>query len=487
LTGIAPAPKNDTPVHKNKFLGAKHLPKHILVPLIVACALFMQQLDATALATSLPAIAHALNEQPVRLHLAITVYMLSLAAFLPVSGWVADRYGARQVFRIALAVFTIASGLCGLSDNFEELIGARILQGIGGAMMVPVARLILVRSVEKVELVRALAVMSMPALIGPILGPLVGGFLTSFASWRWIFWINLPVGVLGIVLVTIFIENVREEPRRFDVVGALLSGVALSAGLFGMDLAASEDRITLISGTCLIVGALGLVLYFFHARRTPEPIIDLTLFRIATFRSSMFGGSIFRLGAGGLPFALPLLFQQAFGYTPFQSGLVTFVSAVGSLGMRTISTRVLARFGFRTVLKWDGFIAAAFTAACIFFRAGTPYLVLVAVLFFGGLFRSLQLMSINALSFADLSRAQMSHGTALSMMAQRLSQSISIALTAFILHSAISHGLSLETAFMLAFAVLAFSMAISSVFLAGLQPDAGADMLGRKPERPAAD
>ncbi len=456
------------------------------MPLIVACALFMQQLDATALATSLPVIAGAFHEPPVKLHLAITVYMFSLAAFLPISGWVADRYGARTVFRVAIAIFTIASAMCGFADNLAWLVGARIAQGIGGAMMVPVARLILVRSVEKDQLVRALALMSMPALIGPILGPLVGGFLTSFASWRWIFWVNLPVGVAGILLITVFIEDVREPPRRFDALGALLSAFGLCAVLFGIDATASNDAIDLLSGSCLGFGAAALLGYALHARRTTEPILDLRLFRIATFRASLVGGSLFRVGLGALPFVLPLLLQEEFGYTPFQSGLVTFVSAVGSLGMRTVSSRVLTRLGFRTVLMWDGFIAAVFTGACAFFRADTPYLIMILVLFFGGFFRSLQLVSLNALTFADLSRGEMSHATSFSTMSQRLSQSMGVALAAFILHSATTTGhVPPLGAFAATFAVMAAMAIASSLFLARLQPDAGAELAGRKPPTPA--
>ncbi len=463
------------------------MPKHIVVPLIVACALFMQQLDATALATSLPAISAAFGEPAVKLHLAITVYMFSLAAFLPISGWVADRFGARTVFRVAIAIFALASIACGLSTSLEWLVGARIAQGIGAAMMGPVARMILVRSVEKKQLIRALALMSMPALVGPMVGPLVGGFLTSYASWRWIFWINVPVGVAGILLVTAFVEDVRAEARRFDLVGALLSSFGLSAFLFGIDAAATADALGSLSVVCLISGAVALLAYARHARRSPTPILDLSLFRVATFRASLIGGSIFRIGLGALPFVLPLLLQELFGYTPFQSGLVTFVSAVGSLGMRTISSRVLTRFGFRSVLRWDGLVAAAFMGACAFFRPDTPYVVMILVLFFGGFFRSLQMVSVNALIFADLKHAQISHATSLSTMAQRLSQSMGVALAAFVLHAATIDTVPSQGAFILTFAMIAAMAVASSLFFMHLSPDAGAELAGRKPETEDAE
>ena len=351
----------------------QRLPKHVVVPLIVAFALFMQQLDATALATSLPAISEALGESPLRLHLVITSYMFALAAFLPISGWVADRFGARLVFRVAIAIFTISSAFCGVADSFWGLIVPRIFQGIGGAMMVPVGRLILVRSVSKAELVRALAVMSMPALVGPIMGPLVGGFLTTYASWRWIFWINLPIGALGILLATLYIDDVREEGRRrFDLRGALLAGVGLSALLFGIDAAASQSAHEVIAFACVAGGLLLIALYVAHTKRVADPILDLGLLRIPTFRASVTGGSMFRLGLGAVPFLLPLLFQEVFGYTPFQSGMITFVAAVGALGMRTVSTRILKRFGFRSVLCWNALIAGASIAACALLNPACP-------------------------------------------------------------------------------------------------------------------
>jgi EmrB/QacA subfamily drug resistance transporter len=457
------------------------LPKHVVVPLIVACSLFIQQLDATALATSLPAIARAIGEPALRLHLAITSYMLSLAVFLPASGWAADRFGARLVFRVAIAIFTLSSALCGLATSFEGLIIPRILQGLGGAMMVPVGRLILVRTVSKAELVKALAVMSMPALVGPILGPLVGGFITTYASWRWIFWINLPIGALGIVLVTRYIDDVREPGRRrFDIPGFVLSAFGLSGLLFGIDAAASESVSEPLAFGCIAVGAVALALYIFHAARTEEPILDLRLMKAPTFRTSVTGGSLFRIGAGAMPFLLPLLFQEGFGYTPFESGMITFVAAVGSLGMRSISSWVLKRFGFRSVLRWDGVIASVFIAACALISPKMPYALIIAILFFGGVFRSLELMSINALAFADLEHRQMSHATSFSTMAQRLSQGMGVALAAFVLHIAGggSEAIPLE-AFAVAFVVVAIVSCASVLVFFRLDVEAGAELAGR--------
>ncbi len=332
------------------------MPSRVVVPLIVACALFMQNLDSTCLATSLPAIAASLDEPPVRLHLAITSYLLALAVFLPISGWVADRFGARLIFRVAIGIFSIGSIMCAVSATFPQLIVARLVQGLGGAMMVPVGRLILVRSVEKSELVAAMVLMSMPAVVGPVMGPLLGGFITTYASWRWIFWINVPVGIFGIYLVTKFIEEVREpEVKRFDWIGFFLSGFGLGGTLFAMD-----------TGSIGHGGADLVSLGFFvgrrwsrscsmslHAARVDNPISISACLKITTFRVSVTGGSVFRLGVGAVPFLLPLLMQEGFGYNPFQSGAITFVSAAGAFGMRTIARRVLRRFGFRTVLDLE--------------------------------------------------------------------------------------------------------------------------------------
>ncbi|MDB5648712.1 MAG: family efflux transporter permease subunit, partial [Hyphomicrobiales bacterium] len=411
------------------------MPTHVIVPLIVACALFMQNLDSTSLATSLPAIAESFGEPALRLHMAITAYMLALAAFLPMSGWVADRFGARNIFRLAIFVFTASSIACGLSQNFDQLIAARICQGIGGAMMVPVGRLILVRSVPKSELVAAMALMGVPSLIGPIIGPLLGGLITTYSNWRWIFWINLPVGILGFILVSKFIANIREDDvKPFDWIGFVLSAFGLAATVFGMDTAFTKNRPDAMGLGLLACGIIALCLYVPYSRRVANPIMDLSLMRIRTFRASVTGGSTFRIGVGAMPFLLPLLMQEGFGYSPVQSGVITFVSAAGSLGMRTVARRILRKFGFKRVLIWNAFVASAFMAACATFRADSPQVVMMAVIFFGGVFRSLEFTSLNAIAFADVERSEMSHAMSFSQMAQRLSLTVGVALSALILH-----------------------------------------------------
>ena len=459
--------------------------RRVVVPLIVACALLMQNLDSTAINTALPAIATALREPPLRLHLAITSYMLALAAFLPVSGWVADRYGARRIFRLAIAIFSIASALCGMSHSFNQLILSRILQGLGGAMMVPVGRLILVRSVPKTELVAAMALMGMPAMIGPISGPLLGGFITTYASWRWIFWINVPIGVVGVALVTLFIENLREpDVKPFDFIGFVLSSFGLAGTLYGLDATISQNRPDAMGAGCLIIGLVFCALYVSHARRSANPILDLTLFKFKTFRSSVTGGSVFRIGVGAVPFLLPLLLQEGFGYTPFQSGLVTFVSAAGSFGMRTIARKVLMTFGFRPVLIWNTWLSCVFIVACAWFRSDTPKIIMMLVIFFGGVFRSLQFTSINAIGFAEIDTPLMSHATSFSQMAQRLSMSFGVAISAFILNHVSGGGKVTVEAFSVAFVTVGAVSALSLISFSKLDHDAGASLSGRKQPEP---
>ena len=459
--------------------------RRVIVPLIVACALFMQNLDSTALATALPAIADSLGETPLRLHLIITSFMLSLAAFLPVSGWVADRFGARTVFRAAIVIFTAASVTCGLTSSFETLLLARVIQGAGGALMVPVGRLILVRSVEKSELIAAMALMGMPALIGPIIGPVLAGLLITVASWRWIFWVNVPIGILGIVLVSIFIEDVREpDVKRFDWRGFVLSSLGLCGTLFGLDALTTHHQVEPIAVASLATGLVALVLYVFHARRVDNPILDLALLKLTTFRVSVTGGSFFRFGVGAVPFLLPLMMQEGFGYTPFQSGLITFVSSAGSFGMRTMSRTILRRFGFRQVLLWNTLISSLFMALCGLFTADSTRTFMMVIIFLGGVFRSLQFTALNTIAFAEIEGPLMSQATSFSQMMQRLSLSFGVAISAFVLHFVGGEGPHMPVqAFSAAFVVVGALSAVSVVSFIGLSPDAGAEIAGRQPIR----
>src|SRR4051794_30674758 len=381
---------------KKSLLPGPRMSHDRLVPLIIAVALFMENMDATIIATSLPAIAADIGANPLALKLAITSYLLSLAVFIPASGWTADRFGARTVFRAAIAIFVIGSIGCAFANSLSGFVIARIVQGMGGAMMTPVGRLVLVRSIERHRLVDAMAWVTMPALIGPIIGPPVGGFITTYATWHWIFLINVPIGLIGIVLATRYIEDVRaEDLDRFDLVGMVLAGLGIAALAFGLSVAGLGLVPPTMIVSLVVTGLIFLAAYGVHARNTASPALDLTLLRIATFRANVVGGSLFRLGIGALSFLLPLMLQLGFGYTPLESGLVTFSAAIGAFAMKGVAARIIRRFGFKHILIFNGLLASAFTAACALFTPSTPFFVMIAILLVGGFFRSLQFTATN--------------------------------------------------------------------------------------------
>jgi EmrB/QacA subfamily drug resistance transporter len=462
----------------------------MLIPLIVACALFMENLDATAIATALPTIAAAFGESPVRLSLAITSYLFSLAVFIPISGWVADRFGARRVFRIAIVVFVLGSILCGLTTSVWQLVLARTLQGMGGAMMVPVGRLVLLRATAKADLVRAMAWLTIPALIGPVLGPPLGGFITTYVSWRWIFWINVPIGVLGIVLVSLFIPDAREEGSPpLDLRGFLLSAIGLLGLVAGFETIGRDLVRPDITLLLLAAGALGIGLYVRHARRTAYPVIDLALLKLPTFRASVIGGFLFRIGIGAMPFLLPLMLQTGFGLSAFNSGLLTFAAAAGAMLMKLTAVPILKAFGFRRVLIANALISSAFIAANGLFQPTTPHLLILAVLLTGGFFRSLQFTSINTLGYADIERARMSRATSFASMMQQLSLTVGVGTGALLLHLSVAArgGEHVATGdFAAAFFAVALVAASSALVYLPLAADAGAAVSGQPPLLTAA-
>src|SRR5215475_12164828 len=316
-----------------------------LVPLIVAVALFMENMDSTVISTSLPAIAADIGTSPLALKLAVTCYLLSLAIFIPASGWTADRFAARTVFRAAIAVFVVGSIGCAFASSLTGFVIARIVQGMGGAMMTPVGRLVLVRTVDRRALVDAMVWVTLPALIGPVIGPPVGGFITTYFSWHWIFLINVPIGLVGIALVTRYIENIRAEaPEPFDFLGMFLAGLGVGGLAFGLSVLGLDYLPWWLVAALIGTGAVATAAYVAHARRTPSPVLDLTLFAVPTFRAGAGGGFLFRIGVGAIPFLLPLLLQLGFGLTPFQSGLITFCSALGAMTMKACVTPILRQF-----------------------------------------------------------------------------------------------------------------------------------------------
>ncbi|HEY2243124.1 MAG: DHA2 family efflux MFS transporter permease subunit [Xanthobacteraceae bacterium] len=461
-------------------------PSDRIVPLIVATALFMENMDSTVISTSLPAIAQALGTNPLALKLAVTSYLLSLAICIPASGWTADRFGTRNVFRTAIGVFVLGSIGCAASHSLEEFVLARIVQGAGGAMMTPVGRLIMVRSIDKRRLVNAMSLVTIPALIGPICGPPLGGFITTYASWHWIFLINVPIGLVGIAMASRFIPNIRvERPDPFDYVGFLLSGCAIAGLAFGLSAMGLEFLPTSIVASLLCGGAISAGAYLIHARRTPAPILDLNLFRLPTFRASIFGGFLFRLGIGALPFLLPLLLQIGFHLTPFESGLITFTTALGSMFMKAAVASVLHRYGYRNVLIYNALISSVFLTACASFVQGMPFAAMIAILLSGGFFRSLQFTSINTIAYAEIEPAKMSRATAMVAAAQQLSLSTGVAVGALVVELTLrlKHSTTMGiNDFPPAFLFVGLLSASAVFIFMRLPPDAGAELAGRKSE-----
>jgi EmrB/QacA subfamily drug resistance transporter len=458
--------------------------KERLIPLIVATALFMENMDSTVIATSLPAIAADIGTSPLTLKLAITSYLLSLAVFIPASGWTADRFGARTVFSTAIAVFMLGSIGCALSGSITQFVFARILQGIGGAMMTPVGRLVLVRTIDKSKLVNAMAWLTTPALIGPVIGPPLGGFITTYFTWHWIFLINIPIGLVGIVMAQRHIDPIRtDSPERFDLTGLILAGIGLAGLAFGLSVAGLNLLPWPVVTALIVCGAISMTLYLRHARRTNSPVLDFSLLRLSSMRASIVGGFMFRVGIGALPFLLPLLMQIGFGLSPFKSGLVTFGSAVGAMGMKTLAARIIRAFGFRNIMTVNAVVSSAFLAACAVFTPATPLLLILIILVVGGFFRSLQFTAVNTIAYAEIDQAQMSRATTLVSVNQQLAISAGVAIGAFSVETTmwLRHASTLSAQdFPPAFLVVAVITALSAFFFAKLPTDAGSEISGRR-------
>ncbi len=396
---------------------------------IVASALFMQNLDSSVVATALPAMSRELGTDPVHLSLAITSYLVALCVFIPVSGWVADRFGPRRVFMVAIVVFTAASALVGLAQGLGSLVAARALQGVGGAMMVPVGRLLLLRKVTKEELLTAMTWLTMPALLGPVFGPPLGGLLTDAVSWRAVFWINVPVGLLGLLLVWRFIPEVEpQDPGPLDAAGLTLWGVAIALVMAGLETIGRDIVPEWFAPAALLGGLAAVMAAVRHSRAVARPAVDLTLLRIPSFSMPTLAGNLFRAGAGAVPFLLPLSLQLAFGLSATDSGLVTFATALGAFAMKPLVKPLLRRFGFRNVLAANGVLAASGVAACALFSPSWPMVAIFLVLAAGGLSRSLQFTSLNTLAFADVPQAKLAAASAMSSTMQQLSVALGVVL-----------------------------------------------------------
>ena len=454
-----------------------------IIPLVLAVALFMENMDSTVIATSLPAIAADIGTEPISLKLALTAYFVALAIFIPLSGWIADRFGAKNVFRVAIVVFMIGSICCAFSDSLLTFVLSRFLQGIGGSMMTPVARLVLVRATPRNELVSAMAWLTIPALIGPITGPPLGGFLTTYLTWHWIFWINVPIGIIGLILVTKFLNagETRNE-RPIDIPGLLLSAITFAGIMFGFSVI-SLPAIPVWAGyAAIVVGTVAGLLYLRHARRTEFPILDPRMFRLPLFRNAIIGGSLFRIGIGAFPFLMPLMLQLTFGLTPFESGLTTFIAAFGAILSKFGAERLYASYGFPRTLVAMSVLGCLLLAVNGFFTPAVPHWLLMAALLFGGLTRSFFFTGVNALVFADVDEAHASQATAINAVSQQLSIAAGVAVAGGVLEiSSNFHGGELTLGdFHIAWFVVAAVAISSAIPFMRLPPDAGSDVSGHK-------
>ncbi len=454
-----------------------------LVLVIAAVALFMENMDATIIATSLPAIAADIGTEPLALRIAITSYLVSLAIAIPASGWLVDRFGARNVFRSALVVFMLGSIGCAFADSLTTFVAARIVQGAGGAMMSPIGRLVVARSTSRAQLVSAMAWLTFPALLGPLVGPPVGGFITTFFSWHWIFILNIPFGIAGVLLASRYIDNVREtNPRPFDFRGWILLGLGLAGLAFGFSVLGLAFIPLPVVAALVVGGGAFTTAYVIHARRHPNPVMDLRYLKLPTFRANIAGGTLYRIGAGALPFLLPMMLQLSFNMTPLQAGLVTFATAIGAMPAKPVVSHVLKRYGFRRTLIANGVFSALGLGAAAFFTVDTPYAVMLVVLAISGVFRSLQFTAVNTIAYADIPNNEVSRMTPFASVVQQVGSAAGVAVGALaveLMQFINGHATPQAADFQGAFVVVAIVAMSSILQFRSLPSNAGEELANR--------
>jgi EmrB/QacA subfamily drug resistance transporter len=445
----------------------------------------MQHLDGAIINTSLPQLAESFAVQPVDINIGITAYLLSMAAFIPLGGWIADRFGAKHVFAAAIVIFAVASIGCGLAQTLWQFTGARIVQGAGAALMAPVGRIVVLRNTEKSSLIDAIALTVWPALIAPVVGPLIGGLITTYVSWRLNFLINIPLGAIELAAVMLFIPNHRDgEPTRLDVAGFLLTAASLMMVLYGLERLSLGGQGRSLAAGLIAGGIVGGVLAIRHFLKTPAPLLDPGVFNVKTFRiATLDAGITFRLAINATPFLLPLMLQVGFGLNPWQAGLFLLVYFAGNLAMKSATTPMLRTFGFRNVLIGNGLGVAATVAACGVLAPATPWLVTALVLFAAGLTRSMQFTCFSTLAFADVSPDQRSSSSTIFNMFQQLALGFGVAFAAVVLdlsralRDAADVGL---TDFHVAFLAFGAVALFATAMVMRLPSDAGAEVSGRQ-------
>ncbi|MFT4020243.1 MAG: DHA2 family efflux MFS transporter permease subunit [Acinetobacter sp.] len=445
--------------------------------LLVAITFFMENLDATIITTALPAIAQTFQVTAIDLNIGISAYLLAVAIFIPISGWMADRWGARKIFVSAIVIFTLASVLCGLSQNLTTFVIARVLQGIGGAMMVPVGRLVVIRSTPKKQLVQAMAYITWPGLVAPILGPPLGGLIVTHFDWAWIFYLNVPFGIVGVVASFILIEDLKnEEIGQFDWIGFLLLASACASLMYGME-QIGQDPVHFQASLVLVGLGIGLFLASVRYMQSREkPLLRFNAMQQQTYAVSVVGGSIFRIAISTIPFLLPLMFQIAFGLSAFSAGVLVLTVFAGNLAMKPFTTAMMRQFGFKKILLVNGAIGAFSLASCALFTPQTPYWVMMLLMFIGGLSRSMQFTCYNSISFADTRPEDKQSAATLFSLSFQMSMGMGIALAALILRAMMHFSGSTEATlpdFHWAFVLIALFSLLSMIDSWKLKPDAG--------------
>ena len=460
--------------------------RSMVIALIVASAFFMENLDATIIVTALPKMAQSFAITPARMSLGVTAYMLAVAALIPASGWLADRIGTRTLFFSAIGFFTLASMLCGIAPNFPTFIAARIVQGAAAAMMSPVGRLVVLRNTQKSELMRALSTLVWPALIAPVLGPPLGGFITDAANWRWIFYVNLPLGLMGMALVLGFIPNEKAaEPTPFDIKGFLLMALALGCLTYGIDLIGSLRPASLGVGSGLL--ALAVLIgwrAYLHAGATPRPVVSLDALRVKSFFvSNITGGNISRAAVSATPFLLALMFQLGLGMSAAVSGLLLLIYMAANLALKTVTTPIMRRFGIRNVLVVNSLLASVAIAACALISPASPLALNALILAFAGASRSMQLTAITTITFADIAPDQRAPATVLFSLTMQVFMGMGVAVGALMLNfSQILRGAPVLGLFdfRLALVLTGLFSALAVFPYASLPHGAGAEISGTK-------
>lgn len=470
--------------------AAKHAPSYRLIALIVACALFMEQMDATVLATALPTMARDFGVPAPSMSIALTSYLLALAIFIPTSGRLADRFGSRTMFEAAIILFLGGSVLCGQSTGVTFMVAARFIQGLGGAMMIPIGRLVLLRSVSKRDLVSAMAWLIMPAMIGPLVGPPLGGFIVTYLDWRWIFYLNIPIGLVGLALTRIFIAQVHEEaPPPIDLLGFLLSGVSLGCLLFGFEMTSWPGR-EMLALMLIGMGIVSGLTYIRYARSHMDPVLDLSLMRVPSFRLSVIAGSLTRITQGAQPLLLPLMLQLTFGLSAATSGTITIAGALGAVVMKGLAPRLLRRFGFRRSLIFNGIASSIGYGVCGFFRPSWPVPLIFIILVVCGTFMSLQFTAYNTIAYDEIRKERMSAATSFYATFQQLTLSLGICIGSASLQFAMlmsSSPILKPAHFTWAFLFVASISLLATYWNWKFAPDAGAELSGHVTQKPETD